>query len=73
MTDERIDDFDSFRAFEIRAEEPVEIDAGLVPMTIAMDGIAVIVSLDNSVDGLTTEQVRDIYMGEITEWSEIDE
>ena len=35
--------------------------------------IAVIVSLDNPVDGLTTEQVRDIYMGEITEWSEIDE
>ena len=49
-----------------------EIEAGLVPLTIAMDGIAVIVSLDNPVDGLTSEQVRDIYMGEITDWSEID-
>ena len=56
-----------------RALKDSEIEAGLVPMTIAMDGIAVIVSLDNPVDGLTTEQVRDIYMGEITEWSEIDE
>ena len=56
-----------------RALKDSEIEAGLVPMTIAMDGIAVIESLDNPVDGLTTEQVRAIYMGEITEWSEIDE
>ena len=50
-----------------------ELDAGLVPMTIAMDGIAVIVSNNNEVNGLTTEQVRDIYMGEITEWSDVNE
>ena len=50
-----------------------EKEAGLVPMTIAMDGIAVIVSNENSVNGLTTEQVRDIYMGEITDWSEVNE
>ena len=50
-----------------------EIEAGLVPMTIAMDGIAVIVSNDNEVNSLTTEQVRDIYMGEITEWSDVNE
>ncbi len=56
-----------------RALKDSEIEAGLVPMTIAMDGIAVIVSLDNPVEGLTTEQVRDIYMGEITDWSEVDE
>ena len=56
-----------------RALKDSEIEAGLVSMTIAMDGIAVIVSLDNPVDGLTTKQVRDIYVGEITEWSEIDE
>ena len=50
-----------------------EMEAGLVPVTIAMDGIAVIVSNDNEVNGLTTEQVRDIYMGEITEWSDVNE
>ena len=50
-----------------------ELEAGLTPMTIAMDGIAVIVSNDNPVDGLTSEQVRNIYMGEITDWSEVDE
>ena len=50
-----------------------ELEKGLTGLTIAMDGIAVIVSLDNPVEGLTTEQVRDIYMGVITDWSEIDE
>ena len=43
-----------------------EISAGLTPTVIAMDGIAVIVNNDNPLDGLTTEQVRDIYTGEIT-------
>ena len=56
-----------------RALKDSEIEADLVPMTIAMDGIAVIVSLDNPVNGQTTEQVRDIYMGEITDWSEVNE
>lgn len=56
-----------------RALKDSEIEAGLIPMTIAMDGIAVIVSNDNPVDGLTSEQVRAIYMGEITDWSEVDE
>lgn len=50
-----------------------ELEAGLIPMSIAMDGIAVIVSNDNEVNGLSTEQVRDIYMGEITEWSDVNE
>ena len=56
-----------------RALKDSEIESGLSPMTIAMDGIAVIVSLDNPVDGLTSDQVRGIYMGEITDWSEVDE
>ena len=56
-----------------RALKDSEIEAGLTPMTIAMDGIAVIVSNDNPVDGLTSEQMRNIYMGEITDWSEVDE
>lgn len=56
-----------------RALKDSETEAGLVSMTVAMDGIAVIVSPENPVEGLTSEQVRDIYMGEITEWSEIDE
>ena len=56
-----------------RALKDSEIEAGLMPMTIAMDGIAVIVSNNNPVEDLTSDQVRDIYMGEITDWSEVDE
>lgn len=49
-----------------------ELEAGLASTTIALDGIAVIVSSDNPVNGLTSEQVRAIYTGEITDWSEIE-
>lgn len=50
-----------------------ELEAGLEPLTIAMDGIAVIVSNDNPVENLTGEQVREIYMGSISDWSEVNE
>ena len=56
-----------------RALKDSEIEAGLNGLTIAMDGIAVIVSNENPVNSLTSEQVRDIYMGEITDWSKVDE
>ena len=48
-----------------------ELEAGLTPTVIAMDGIAVIVSNDSEISGLTSDQVRAIYMGEITDWSEV--
>ncbi len=48
-----------------------ELSEGLVPQVIALDGIAVIVNNDNTVSGLTSEQVKGIYLGEITNWSEI--
>ena len=56
-----------------RAVKDSELEADLVSTTIAMDGIAVIVSNDNAATGLTTDQVRAIYMGEITDWSEVNE
>lgn len=54
-----------------RALKDSELEAGLTPTVIAMDGIAVIVSNDNATEGLTAEQVRDIYTGAITEWDEL--
>jgi phosphate transport system substrate-binding protein len=48
-----------------------EIAEGLIPTVIAMDGIAVIVHPENAVENLTSEQIRGIYTGEITDWSEI--
>jgi phosphate transport system substrate-binding protein len=48
-----------------------EIEKGVYEMTIATDGIAVIVSPESPVDGLTKEQERGIFLGEITDWSEL--
>jgi phosphate transport system substrate-binding protein len=48
-----------------------ELAKGLTPVTIAIDGIAVIVNKKNTTDNLTTEAVMKIYTGEITNWSEI--
>lgn len=53
---------------ELKSEE---LDAGLTPVTIALDGIAVIVNQSNAVDGLTSEQIRQIFTGEVTDWNQI--
>lgn len=52
-----------------RALKDSELAAGLSPIVIAMDGIAVIVNKENAVSALTSEQVRSIYTGETTDWS----
>lgn len=48
-----------------------EIEKGLTATVIAMDGIAVIVNNDSSIDDLTSEQVMKIYTGEATVWSDV--
>jgi phosphate transport system substrate-binding protein len=42
-----------------------------VAWTIAMDGVCVVVHPSNPVKGLTSDQVRDIYTGKITNWSQV--
>ena len=54
-----------------RAVKDSEIQAGLTEITIAMDGIAVIVNKENPVSDLTKEQVKNIYTGETTLWSDV--
>lgn len=48
-----------------------ELEKGLIPTVIAMDGIAVIVNKENTVDNLSKEQIKSIYIGEVLRWSEI--
>ncbi len=48
-----------------------ELDAGLTAQAIALDGIAVVVNNDSEITELTSEQVKKIYTGELTKWSEI--
>jgi phosphate transport system substrate-binding protein len=54
-----------------RALTEEEEQTDLVATVVAHDGIAVIVNDDNPVDNLSLEQLRDIYAGKITNWSEV--
>lgn len=48
-----------------------DTESELISLTIAKDGIAVIVNTGNTADSLTMEQVKTIYTGEATAWSDI--
>ena len=48
-----------------------ELAGGVKSTAIAMDGIAVIVNNDSAVLGLTSEQVKNIFIGVATSWSDI--
>lgn len=49
---------------ELKSSESAKIKAH----KMATDGIAVIVNNSNTVDGLTSEQIRSIFLGETTSW-----
>lgn len=48
-----------------------ETASGVSATKICIDGVAVIVNKDRDLSGLTSEQVKNIFIGEITKWSEI--
>lgn len=48
-----------------------ETAKGVTATKIAMDGIAVIVNKDNSCSEMTSDQIRKIYTGETTQWSDL--
>ena len=48
-----------------------ELEAGLTPTVIAMDGIAVVINHNNAINGLGSAQVKDIFTGAVTDWSEV--
>lgn len=43
----------------------------LADTKIALDGVAVIVNKANSVENLTSEQIKNIFLGEVTEWADV--
>ena len=49
-----------------------EEEEWLWSLEIAKDGLAMIIHPQNSVDELSLDEVRDIYTGKITNWSQID-
>jgi phosphate transport system substrate-binding protein len=53
-----------------RTLSPAEKGYGLTERIIAIDGIAVILNNNNPVSNLTIQQIRDIYTGNVTDWSQ---
>ena len=46
-------------------------ETGVEPITVAKDGIAIIVNPQNPVSDLSIEQIAQLFTGEITNWSEV--
>ena len=53
------------------SRELKDSESELKATAIAMDGIAVIVNKNNTLDDITSEQVKDIYLGDVTSWDEL--
>ncbi len=49
------------------------VEKGIMPVAhvVALDGLPIIVHPSNPVSGLTLEQVRNIYLGKITNWKSV--
>lgn len=54
-----------------RAVKDEEISKGVTATQIAIDGVAVIVNNENTMDDLTSDQVKNIFTGSVTDWSEV--
>ncbi len=54
-----------------RALKDDEIAAGLKEDTLCLDGIAIIVNNENTVEDISLEDLSAVYKGEITNWSEL--
>ena len=48
-----------------------EVERGVVQRAIATDGIAVIVNKANPIDGLASDAVRRLFMGEFATWADV--
>ncbi|WP_458396292.1 substrate-binding domain-containing protein [Campylobacter sp.] len=48
-----------------------ELKSGLKTQILALDGLAVIVNKENSINSLSKESVKKIFTGEITDWNRV--
>lgn len=66
-------DIGNMSRFMKEKEFKAAAEAGVMPVAhiVAMDGLPILVHPSNPIKGLTVEQVRDIYMGKITNWKDL--
>ncbi|MDD4079801.1 MAG: substrate-binding domain-containing protein [Eubacteriales bacterium] len=54
-----------------RALKDSEMEKGAEAIVIGTDGIAVVVNLNNPVEDITVEQVRQVFTGEVAVWADL--
>ncbi len=54
-----------------RALKEEEKSQGIVENIVAIDGIAMVVDKNNTIENLTKQQLSDIYTGKITNWKDV--
>ncbi|MDO8211066.1 substrate-binding domain-containing protein [Conexibacter sp. CPCC 206217] len=62
---------DGKSAFAIQTRPPLPSDSGLSYSKLFLDGLCVAVNPANSLNGLKVSQVKDIFLGTVTEWSQV--
>jgi len=72
LVDDRCD-IATMSRFMKAKEFKAAVEGGVYPVAhvAAMDGVCLVVHPSNPVKGLTKAQIRDIYMGKITNWSQV--
>ena len=58
--------------FASREIHESELESGLNVVKYCVDGIVMVVNPSNRISGLTTRQLKKIYLGEITDWLEVE-
>lgn len=48
-----------------------ELSQGVKAQVIALDGIAVIVNKENTLDDISSDSIKGIYVGDITDWADV--
>ncbi len=56
-----------------RELKDAELESGLTPLVIAMDGIAVIINNDNPTTDISSDEIKAVYVGDTKTWESIAE
>jgi|ERR1700742_4677466 len=57
--------------FALQTRPPLPSDSGLSYSKLFLDGLCIAVNPANSVNGLEVSQVKDVFLGTVTEWSQL--
>jgi phosphate transport system substrate-binding protein len=62
---------DGKSAFAFQTRPPLPSDSGLSYSKLFLDGLCVVVNPSNVLNNLTIAQVRDVFLGNVTEWQQL--